>query len=130
LEVLGTEEPVVVNGSVDALMQAMRNLVENLTKYSARKPTITLEVLSKCAVRAIDHGKGIPADQREDIFKRFSRIDQRSGGSGLGLSIVQRIFDAHGGSIYLSDTPGGGVIFTLQFLGGTEVSTRSRTAAE
>lgn len=105
-------------------------MVENAIKYSARGATITLEISPDHSVRVIDHGKGVPADQREDIFKRFSRIDRRGGGSGLGLSIVQRIVKAHGGSINLSDTPGGGATFTLQFLTGPEEIKRPRTVAE
>ncbi|MBT7486059.1 MAG: HAMP domain-containing histidine kinase, partial [Rhodospirillales bacterium] len=130
IEVLGADSPVVVNGAVDALKQAMRNLVENAIKYSARGSTITLEVFPNYSVRVIDHGKGVPEDQRKDIFRRFLRIDQRGGGAGLGLSIVQRIVDAHGGYIDLSDTPGGGATFTLQFSRGAEEVSRPRSAAE
>jgi PAS domain S-box-containing protein len=130
IEVLGAESPVFINGAVDALKQAMRNLVENAIKYSARGSTITLEVFPDCSVRVIDHGKGVQKDHREGIFTRFSKIDRRGGGAGLGLSIVQRIIDAHGGTIDLSDTPGGGATFTLQFLRGAEEVSQPRSAAE
>ena len=52
------------------------------------------------------------------------------GGAGLGLSIVQRLVDAHGGCIDLSDTPGGGATFALQFSRGAEEVSRPRSAAE
>ncbi len=114
IEVIGTENPVIIRGNEDALEQAVRNLVENAIKYSSRRTTITIEVVDDATVRVIDKGRGVPPEVRDMIFKRFSRSDQRTGGVGLGLSIVRRTVEAHGGNIEVSDAPGGGGIFTIR----------------
>lgn len=115
IEVVGTESPVMISGNTFALEQALRNLVENSIKYSARGSTITLDVTDEPSIRVIDRGRGVPLHERELIFERFRRADRRSGGSGLGLSIVRRVVDAHGGGISIEDAPGGGAVFTLSF---------------
>ena len=64
-----------------------------------------------------DNGIGIPARERKRIFRRFYQVDRRlarnTGGSGLGLSIVDYIVRAHGGEVRVESRPGGGSIFTL-----------------
>jgi len=115
IEVVGAQNPVMINGNAFALEQALRNLVENAIKYSARGSTITVDVTDEPSIRVIDRGRGIPLHERELIFERFRRADRRSIGSGLGLSIVRRVADAHGGDISIEDAPGGGAVFTLRF---------------
>jgi len=115
IEVVGAESPVMINGNTFALEQALRNLVENAIKYSARGSTITIEVSATPSIRVIDRGRGVPFEEREMIFERFHRADRRSGGSGLGLSIVRRVAEAHGGKISVEDAPGGGAVFVLNF---------------
>jgi len=115
IELVGADEPVVINGNAFALEQALRNLIENSIKYSARGSTITVEVSPEPAIKVIDQGRGIAQDERETIFERFHRADRRGQGSGLGLSIVRRVALAHGGNITLEDAPGGGAIFILKF---------------
>ena len=60
-----------------------------------------------------DNGPGIPAEQREDVFRPFFRLDaarnQNEGGTGLGLSIARDIARSHGGDITLDDSPMGGL---------------------
>lgn len=118
IEVLGAERPLVINANAFAIEQALRNLVENAIKYSARGSLITIE-LARLAdehqLRVIDRGRGVPPEVRELIFERFRRADRRSSGSGLGLSIVRRVAEAHGGSVSVEDAPEGGAIFTLHF---------------
>ena len=115
IEVVGAESPIMINGNAFALEQALRNLVENAIKYSARGSTITIEVSKTPSIRVIDRGRGVPFEEREMIFERFHRADRRSGGSGLGLSIVRRVAEAHGGKISVEDAPGGGSVFVLRF---------------
>lgn len=115
IEVVGAESPVLINGNAFALEQALRNLVENAIKYSARGSTITIEVNKTPSIRVIDCGRGVPFEEREIIFERFHRADRRSGGSGLGLSIVRRVAEAHGGKVSVEDAPGGGSVFVLNF---------------
>ena len=66
----------------------------------------------------VDHGEGVPEQLREKIFGRFWRADtsrnRETGGSGLGLSIVQSIVAAHGGVVSVHETPGGGATFKVQ----------------
>lgn len=118
IEVLGTVKPCIVNGNAFAVEQALRNLVENAIKYSARGSTITLEVgegRREYLLRVTDRGRGVPKGERELIFERFRRADRRGSGAGLGLSIVRRVAEAHGGLVTVEDAPGGGAVFTLLF---------------
>lgn len=115
IEVVGAEHPVLINGNGFALEQAVRNLVENAIKYSSRGSTITIEVSHSPSIRVIDRGRGVPLKERELIFERFHRADRRSSGSGLGLPIVRRVAEAHGGKIAIEDAPGGGAVFVLNF---------------
>jgi PAS domain S-box-containing protein len=115
IEITGAKFPVVVAGNADALEMAVRNLVENAIRYSARNTTVTIDVSEAPAISVIDRGRGIPPENREVIFKRFERADRRRGGAGLGLSIVRRTVEAHRGVIEVSDAPGGGTIFTIRF---------------
>ena len=68
------------------------------------------------SVRVLDEGPGIKDDERELIFQRFWRRDRRRAGSaGLGLSIVQRIADAHAADLSVENRPTGGAQFSLRF---------------
>lgn len=116
IEVIGAQNPVLVNGNAFGLEQALRNLLENAMKYSARGSTITIEVDDTPALRVIDRGRGIPMADRERIFERFHRADRRTGGSGLGLYIVRRVAEAHNAKVSIEDAPGGGAVFVLRFL--------------
>ncbi len=119
IEVVGADKHIVINGNLFALEQALRNLVENAIKYSARGSTITIEIEEDIVERRVcvlDRGRGIPELDRELIFERFRRADRRGIGSGLGLSIVRGVAEAHGGHVSVEDAPGGGARFSLHFL--------------
>ena len=68
-------------------------------------------------IRMADHGPGVPADKRSQIFERFYTADpsraRQKGGTGLGLAIAQSVVKAHRGLICASETPGGGLTFTI-----------------
>jgi len=117
IEIVGREYPVVVWGDAEAIEQAVRNLVENAIKYSAKDTTITIDVRDDRSVRVINHGPSIPKEKRDIIFKRFERADRRADklGLGIGLAIVKRVVDAHGARIEVDDAPGGGAVFALLF---------------
>jgi two-component system OmpR family sensor kinase len=72
-----------------------------------------------CAVLEVrDHGAGLPPDEAGKIFERFYRVDSsrrrgNGGGSGLGLSIVSAVTAAHGGTVDVRTTPGGGATFRV-----------------
>jgi len=64
-----------------------------------------------------DHGPGVAPEDRQLIFRRFWRRDRRrTDGAGLGLAIVLRIVEAHGGTIAVTDHVGGGAVFSVSFI--------------
>ena len=71
-----------------------------------------------------DDGPGVPEDRRDDIFERFVRLDASRerglGGVGLGLAIVAEIVHAHGGTVEVSDAPGGGARFVVELPGSQQ----------
>jgi two-component system sensor histidine kinase KdpD len=99
--------------------QLLINLVENAAKYSPPGSPITIKVNSNgdgLRLAVIDHGPGVPMSQRVRIFDRFYRMQQHSDrdpGTGLGLAICRGITEAHGGTIHVEETPGGGATFVL-----------------
>ena len=108
------DTPVRVRGNAAMLFQAVRNLVENAIAHTPEGTTVEIVVGDDGKVRVIDEGPGVPPNERELIFRRFWRRDRtRTNGSGLGLSIVARIAEAHGGSIRVEYGPAGGAVFTL-----------------
>lgn len=117
IEVTGREGPLLVRGETEALRQAVRNLVDNAIKYSDPGTAVTLHLADDPpTISVLDRGKTIPEEMRDAIFSRFIRADQRSGGVGLGLSIVKRIVDAHGAKVEVVAPPGGGgAQFTIRF---------------
>lgn len=107
-------------GDRDLLFQALANLVDNAIKYTPPGGTIEigLETLpgEGACVEVADNGPGIPAELREQVFRRFFRADhsRSTPGSGLGLSLVQAVIQLHRGAIELADNqPGLRVILRL-----------------
>jgi signal transduction histidine kinase len=112
----GTDAAVWIHGDAEMLARAIRNLVENAINHSPAAATVEIVVEESGGVRVLDEGPGIKDDERELIFRRFWRRDRRRAGSaGLGLSIVQRIVEAHGATVSVENRPGGGAIFALRF---------------
>ena len=102
LEVLATEG-VEVQAIAKLVRRAVRNLLENARRYSEGDVRLTLSREGPMAViRVEDFGPGVPEAQRERIFEKFYRLpgaSERSGGVGLGLSLVRSIAQRHGGSV-------------------------------
>ena len=102
-----------------ALRRIVGNLLENALRYGAGRPVgLALECGEREAtVRVLDRGPGIPAAEREAVFRPFYRLEQSrskdSGGSGLGLAIAKQLADAHGWRIELAEREGGGLIASL-----------------
>jgi signal transduction histidine kinase len=108
--------PVWVRGNPEALFRAVRNIAENALRHTPAGTAAEITVTEKGAVSVTDCGPGIAEKDKELIFRRFWRKDRRRpGSSGLGLSIVQRIVEAHGGTISVVSRPEGGMDFTLRF---------------
>jgi len=108
----------LVAGDRSRLKQVLVNLIDNAIKYSARGARIGVEVRAqgnRASFSVTDSGIGIASEHHEKIFRRFYRVstDRGESGSGLGLSIVSAICDAHGGTISVESTPGQGSAFRV-----------------
>ncbi|AKF25293.1 hypothetical protein YH65_07745 [Sulfurovum lithotrophicum] len=90
------------------------NLIGNAIKYSSPRSTITI-ILKDRTLKIIDEGIGIEADQQKEIFEKFKRGTEYSGGFGVGLSIVKSICDQYGIQIELDSTVNVGTEFRLLF---------------
>ena len=114
-------ESIYVNGDKDKIEQVVTNLVINSIKYGTDKGTteVSFESLTndKLIVRITDNGDGILKEHLSRLFERFYRVDQsgsrKEGGSGLGLSIVKHIIDAHNENIYIESELGIGSEFSF-----------------
>jgi signal transduction histidine kinase len=118
LKVLADVHPVRVHGDPLRLSQLIRNLVENAALAAHTTVRLTTTELDGRAVLTIeDDGDGIPEADRRRVFERFVRLDasrtRSSGGSGLGLSIVEEIIKAHDGTVTLTAAPAGGTTATV-----------------
>ncbi|KPK93068.1 MAG: hypothetical protein AMJ88_09080 [Anaerolineae bacterium SM23_ 63] len=117
-----------INADPTRLTQVLVNLLSNASKYSPLGKTIdvTLEMVDdhQLHVTVADHGPGIPAGERENLFSRFVRLDTQDDtqyGIGLGLSVVKAIVEEHGGEVGVKERLGGGSIFwfTIPLDGGS-----------
>ncbi|WP_290522627.1 ATP-binding protein [Alcanivorax sp.] len=100
------------------LHRVLQNLVTNALRYANGVIVMRIQVVGdQITVHVDDDGPGIPEHERERVFKPFARLDKSrhraSGGYGLGLSIVKRIVDWHGGDIRVDESPEGGARFTV-----------------
>lgn len=114
----------LVLGDEDALRRAISNLLTNALKHGADGRWVGLSVTrqqpngrDEVHIAVSDRGRGIEAHDLPHIFEPFYRgrhaLDQQVQGNGLGLSLVQRIAEAHGGRVTVSSTPGQGTTLTL-----------------
>ncbi|MDO5510866.1 MAG: ATP-binding protein [Weeksellaceae bacterium] len=110
--------PLRVNADIERIEQVLTNLVANAINHSQRAAQVTISISSESKgvkVSVSDTGKGIPPEHINRIFERFYRVDKsrsrEQGGSGLGLSIVKHILEAHGQKIYVDSTVGVGTKF-------------------
>ena len=116
LAVTGARRPVRVRGNSDALVRAVRNLVENALAHTSPATTVEIAVAIEGVIRVMDRGPGISKADCEHIFQRFWRRDRRRGGNaGLGLAIVARIAQTHGATVDVDERPGGGAVFAIRF---------------
>ncbi len=113
-------EPLRVVADRNRIRQVMTNLIENAIAYTDTG-TVSCsisEFQGNAFVEVIDTGKGIPKEHLERIFERFYRVDaarsRKYGGSGLGLSIVHQILQAHGQQIHVESEVGIGTRFWFE----------------
>jgi signal transduction histidine kinase len=106
LQVSLADQAVIVSGDATRLRQVISNLLDNAIKYTSARGSIRLELTSdatRALLRVRDTGVGIPAERLTAIFEPFVQHPQglarTDGGLGLGLSLVKRIVELHGGSV-------------------------------
>lgn len=109
-----------------SLKQAVQNLLDNAVKYGRNgtnwigisASSVTTEAGLAVDLRVADHGPGIPAEEQAQIFDAFFRgkraIDDQIHGSGLGLNLVKKIIEAHGGSVRVVSDPSKGTEFVVR----------------
>jgi signal transduction histidine kinase len=112
-------DAVVVGGTRHQLARALSNLVDNAARHATTAVRISVSHHRDTARLVVDDdGPGIPPDDRERVFERFTRLDggraRHDGGSGLGLAVVRSVLVNHHGSIRVDDSPLGGARFVAE----------------
>jgi len=115
--------PWMVFGEPQLLERAVTNLLDNAAKWSPPEGRVDVR-LDHGALTVSDQGPGIDPHDLPHVFDRFYRSSQARTlpGSGLGLSIVRRAAERHGGTVEATSAPGGGTVFTLVLPGSSESS--------
>lgn len=105
----------------DRIIQVLTNLLSNAAKFSPSDGRIVIDVSapeSDLLISVIDQGPGVPDDQHERIFERFTQVDasdtRGEGGTGLGLAITKAIVQGHDGEIWVENHPDGGAVFSVK----------------
>lgn len=122
--------PIYVNADEERIQQLLTNLVVNSIKYGKEKGTTEVSIQNliqnKILVRVTDNGEGIEQENIPRLFERFYRVDKsgnrKVGGSGLGLSIVKHIIEAHEEKVYVESEPGVGSEFSFTLEKAEEVT--------
>ncbi|MGO9198186.1 MAG: sensor histidine kinase [Acidimicrobiales bacterium] len=133
---------LVALGDEERLHQVMANLVSNALAHTPAGSPVEIvgdQAGEYVRLQVIDHGPGVPPDERGKVFDRFWRADESrqrtKGGNGLGLSIVAAVVSAHDGRVFVRDTPSGGATFVVELpaaaaatstAAGTATATASR----
>jgi two-component system sensor histidine kinase KdpD len=107
-----------VKADAALLERAIANVVENALAWSPRDARVGVEAVAtqqRVDLHVVDRGPGIPRARRDDVFRPFQRLGDRSNGSGvgLGLAVARGFLEAMGGRIAVEDTPGGGVTMVI-----------------
>lgn len=117
-----SEKELSISADHEAIIEVLVNLIDNAMKYSLDEKKVVIETGlkgHKAYVSVTDHGMGIAKNQLDKLFEKFYRVPNGdvhdTKGSGLGLTIVQHIVDAHEGKIEVHSTPGKGSTFKLFF---------------
>jgi len=131
-QALAVSEPArmpILSADRARLTQALVNLLANASKYSPIGCPIDLQISQTDRIVRLavaDRGPGISPEDRVNLFRRFMRLDAPAGdeqyGIGLGLYLVKRIAEAHGGQVGVDDRAGGGAVFWMEFPLGVEES--------
>jgi len=112
------DENISAKIAPEEIKQAFGNLLNNAIKYSTINKKIIIRLFKKAnqiSIEVEDQGIGIPEDQFDLIFNKFYRVDRKEGisGTGLGLTVIKGIVDAHNGEILVTSTVGKGSKFSI-----------------
>jgi len=111
------EDLPVVQGDRQRLLEVIQNLIDNAAKFSADQPAPSVEIGAENneegepVIFVRDNGIGIPLEHHERIFGLFNKLDPAAEGTGVGLSLVKRIIEFHGGRIWVQSEAGKGAAF-------------------
>jgi signal transduction histidine kinase len=118
-------EECATKGAVEILRSAVENVLRNAVRYTAEHTEVEVSLhcngdgaQREAVINVRDHGRGVPAEALQDIFRPFYRVedarDRASGGTGLGLAITDRAIRLHGGSVAAFNAADGGLVVELR----------------
>jgi len=132
----GPAAGIVVDGDMTRLTQVVANLLNNAAKYTPPGGRISLAMsleAGEAVVRVTDSGIGIPPERVAEVFEMFTQVDRASplaqGGLGIGLALVKRLVEMHGGSVAVASAgPGRGSRFEVRLPAVAVASALARSA--
>jgi signal transduction histidine kinase len=114
-------EVAVCEADGDALRRAINAMLSNAVRFGPADSEIRVVLSGQpdgFLVQVIDHGPGVPEEQKRRIFEPFVQgepvLTRRYGGAGIGLTLVRRVAESHHGQSWVEDAPGGGSVFSLK----------------
>jgi two-component system sensor histidine kinase KdpD len=121
-----------IDADLVLMSRVLANLIDNAARHSPPGASIQVRAISRTQDNAIelsvtDHGPGVEADRRDDVFGLFVRRDGDAG-AGLGLAIAKTFVEAHGQRIWIEDAPGGGARFCFTLPAAAPIPEESRLA--
>ena len=120
--ILNINKNVVLKADEEAIRQLFSNIVQNIIRHTPQDSKVEVNLkqnVDSIEIEIEDSGPGIPQNARNEVFERFSRLDESrsrdTGGFGLGMSIIKSVVDKHQGKIFLEDSKFGGLKIKLIF---------------
>ena len=120
-----------IDADRNRMNQAFENLLVNALKYATESPQPRIEIGARREGDELrffvrDNGPGIAQEYHERIFQLFQRLDSRGAGTGVGLAIVKRVLEFHGGRVWVESAPGQGATFWLAIPQKSPTAKRTR----
>ena len=98
-----SSEEAIFTVQTSVIEMAVVNLIRNAIDHAGGKGAIVIKVGASGIIDVCDEGPGIPLSEREHVFEPFRRINTHSSGAGLGLNLVQKAAEIHGGKVVFFD---------------------------
>ncbi len=123
-----------IRGDEERIIQVLDNLITNAIKHGCDVEDSRIEIGAEEGDNAVrvfvkDSGRGIAKEHQGKIFGLFQRLQADNDGTGVGLAIVKRIVEVHGGRIWVESSPGAGATFWVEFPGDSEAPVPAEAAA-